>query len=190
LVIAIPALLIGLRYSTIIPGAVSAQTHATGGFLALGNGGTSVGSSILLALLAKLSLGNALHMGYMLRLHPLAFAGWLGLFVTALNLLPIGQLDGGHMARAMLGSRSGQAVSSIALWTLFLLAVFVWPGLFVWVIIVFFLIGRGSPPLNDLTPISPRRKLLGYFTFLILLLIIAPLPHAFWDNAGIYCPYL
>lgn len=182
LVVAIPALMVGLRYSQIIPGDPSIQPHMMGG--------TSVGSSILFAGLAKLSLGDALQYGHILRLHPLAFAGWLGLFVTALNLIPVGQLDGGHMARAMFGTRVGQTIGTVALWTLVLLALFVWPGLFIWVLIVFFLAGRGTPPLNDMTPITGGRRWVGYATFLILLLIVAPLPHAFWSEAGIHCPYL
>lgn len=182
LVVAIPALVVGLRYSQIIPGDPSIQPHMMGG--------TSVGSSILFALLAKLSLGDALQYGHILRLHPLAFAGWLGLFITALNLIPVGQLDGGHMARAMFGSRVGRTIGSVAMWTLVLLALFVWPGLFMWVLIVFFLAGRGTPPLNDVTPITSGRRWVGYATFLILALILAPLPHAFWSEAGIHCPYL
>ena len=182
LVVAIPALIVGLRYSQIVPGDPSIQPHMMGG--------TSVGSSILFALLAKLSLGEALQYGHILRLHPLAFAGWLGLFVTALNLLPIGQLDGGHMARAMFGSRVGRTISTVAMWTLFLLALFVWPGLFMWVLIVFFIAGRGTPPLNDVTPVTTGRRWLGYATFLVLALILAPLPHAFWNEAGIHCPYM
>src|SRR5205823_3774586 len=94
--------------------------------------------SILFALLAKLALGPALSHGNVLELSPLAFAGWLGLFVTALNLLPIGQLDGGHIARAMFGSRIGWIISNVAMWSLFLLALFKWPGLMMWAIIVFF----------------------------------------------------
>lgn len=182
LAVAIPALLIGLHYSQVI----SASADVAGQVL-----GTSAGSSLLFALLAKISLGQDLAYGHIVQLHPLAFAGWLGLIVTALNLLPIGQLDGGHMARAMFGTRAGATISRIAMWTLFLLALFVWPALFMWAIIVFFIAGRrGTPPLNDLTPITPARRWLGYATFLILALIITPLPHAFWSELGLHCPYL
>lgn len=182
LVVAIPALLIGLRTSMILPGDVTAAP----GFA----GGTSAGSSLLFALLAKLSFGDALEFGHVVRLNPLAFAGWLGIFITGLNLLPIGTLDGGHAARAMWGSRIGGTISSIAVWSLFLLALFVWPGLMMWALIAFFLAGTGTPPLNDLTPISARRRILGYITFLILAAILVPLPHTLWPAAGIHCPYL
>lgn len=182
LAIAIPALLIGLRTSAILPPDVIQAP----GFA----GGTSAGSSVLFALLAKLSFGDALEFGHVVRLSPLAFAGWLGIFITGLNLLPIGTLDGGHAARAMFGSRIGGTVSSIAVWSLFLLALFVWPALMMWALIAFFLAGTGAPPLNDLTPITPGRRWLGYGTFLILALILVPLPHTFWPVAGIHCPYL
>jgi hypothetical protein len=59
--------------------------------------------------------------------------------------------NGGHITRAMFGSRVGQTISSVAMWSLFLLALFVWPGLMMWVFIVFLIAGRGAPPLNDLT---------------------------------------
>ena len=182
LLVAIPALLIGLQTSTIVPG----DALAAPGF----GGGTSAGSSVLFALVAKLSLGDALEFGHVLRLSPLAFAGWLGLFVTALNLLPIGQLDGGHISRALFGSRRGEAISTAAMWSLLLLALFVWPGLITWALIIFFIAGRGTPPLNDLTPVTAGRRWLGYATFAILALILLPLPHTLWPAAGIHCPYL
>lgn len=185
LVIAIPALLIGLQNSQVLP---PSAVVADGGQSFMH--GTSVGSSMLFALISKAVLGEELQHGYMLQLSSLAFAGWLGLLVTALNLLPIGQLDGGHMARAMFGRRIGETISSVAMWSLFLLAIFVWPGLMLWAIVVFFIAGRGTPPLNDITPISTGRRWIGYATFLILALILIPLPHAFWQAAEIYCPYL
>lgn len=182
LVIAIPALLIGLRYSTVVPGNPAPESMFMGG--------TSVGSSILFALLSKLSLGGALEYGHVLRLSPLAFAGWLGLLVTALNLLPIGQLDGGHIAHALFGRRVGDTIGTVAMWSLLLLAIFVWPGLTLWAIIVFFVAGTTVPPLNDLTPLTPARRWLGYASFIILGLILAPLPHSLWPAAGIHCPYV
>jgi Zn-dependent protease len=182
LVFAIPALLIGLRSSEIISG--SAPT-------ALGQSGVSVGSSVLLACLAKISLGASALEGHRLILHPLAFAGWLGLLVTALNLLPIGQLDGGHISHALFGSRRARGLSVVALVSLFLLALFVWPGLMMWAIIVYFIAGVGdAPAANDVTPVGAGRKVLGYFTLLILLLIIVPVPHALYEAIGVHSPYL
>ena len=184
LVVAIPALMIGLQNSTVVPGFSGGISH---GFLH----GATIGSSILFTLLAELSLGDAAQYGAAVRLSPLAFAGWLGLFITALNLLPVGQLDGGHIIRAMFGSKVGQTISSLAMWSLFLLALFVWPGLMMWALIVFLIAGRGAPPLNDLTPLDPSRQVLGYVTLAILVLILAPMPHSLWlDAANDACPYL
>jgi membrane-associated protease RseP (regulator of RpoE activity) len=182
LVFAIPALLIGLRYSQVLPGNVPES---------LGRIGVNIDSSILLACLAKISLGASALNGDHLLLHPLAFAGWLGLIVTALNLLPIGQLDGGHISHALFGSRNARGVGMVALALLFLLALFVWPGLMFWAIIVFFIAGtRDAPAANDVTPVNLPRKVLGYFTFLLLLLIIVPVPRALYETIGLHCPYL
>ena len=180
LVVAIPARLIGLHLSTVIPGNPADEMMA----------GTSVGSSVLFALLAKLLLGPALEYGRVLRLSPMAFAGWLGLFITELNLLPIGQLDGGHMATAMFGRRVGGTIGVVAMWTLLLLAIFVWPGLTMWAILVFFIAGTSAAPLNDLTPLTLQQRWVGYATFAMLALILAPLPHSVWSAAGIHCPYV
>ena len=185
LVIAIPALLIGLQNSAVVTGGMEFEHQ-----MLISHQGTSMGSSVLLALIAKVALPEALDTGCTVRLSPLAFAGWLGLIVTALNLLPIGQLDGGHIARAMFGSRVGGTIGTIAMWTLFLLALFVWPALMMWAIIVFFIAGRGVPPLNDITPISFGRRLLGYFALAILLLILTPVTHSLMNEMGIYCPYV
>ena len=182
LVFAIPALLIGLRYSQVIPGHM--QTF-------MGSTGVNVNSSVLLACLAKLSLGASVLDGDHLLLHPLAFAGWLGLIVTALNLLPIGQLDGGHMSHAIFGSRHARAISMAAMVSLFLLALFVWQGLMFWAFIVFFIAGtRDAPAANDVTPVGLPRRALGYLTFALLLLIIVPIPHALFEAIGLHCPYL
>jgi membrane-associated protease RseP (regulator of RpoE activity) len=183
LVFAIPALLVGLRYSDVMAG--NAPT------MGLGHAGVSIGSSVLLATLAKISLGASVLEGNRLVLHPLAFAGWLGLIVTALNLLPIGQLDGGHISHALFGARKAHGVSIAALGALFLLALFVWPGLMFWAFIVFFIAGtHDAPAANDVTPVGLAREALGYFSFLLLVLIIVPVPHALYETIGIHSPYL
>ena len=182
LVFAVPALLIGLRLSEVLP----ANEPVT-----LSHGGVNIGSSVLLAVLAKMALGVSILEGHRLLLHPLAFAGWLGLYVTALNLLPIGQLDGGHIAHALFGSRHAHSVSMVALVSLFLLALFVWPGLMFWAFIVFFIAGtRDAPAANDVTPLGFPRKAIGYLTFLLLLLIIVPVPHSLYEAIGVHGPYL
>jgi hypothetical protein len=90
----------------------------------------------------------------------------------------------------MFGARTGHTISSVSLWSIFLLAIFVWPGLLMWAIIVFFIAGIGASPLEDVTPLTPWRRRLGYVTFAILIGILLPLPHALWQTAGIHCPYL
>lgn len=182
LVFAIPALLVGLRYSHVVMGNQAADMLHTG---------VQVGSSFLLAILTKIALGADTIEGYQLILHPLAFAGWLGLFVTALNLLPIGQLDGGHLAHALFGAKRGHAIGVAALITLFALALFVWPGLMMWAWIVWFIAGtRDVPPLNDVTPLNPARRALGWLAFLLLAAIMVPVPHALYPCFGIHSPYL
>lgn len=178
LAVAIPALVLGLRASEVLPGAASQAVV----------GGTMPGSSILFTALAHLALGGALAPGDAIRLSPLAFAGWLGLLVTGLNLLPIGQLDGGHIARAMFGPKGGELIGALAMWSLVVMGLFVWPGLLTWAVIVFFLAGRGTPPLNDLTPVTPFRYWLGALAFVLLFAIMVPASAIEW-LAGQF-PYL
>jgi membrane-associated protease RseP (regulator of RpoE activity) len=157
----------------------------------LGNAGVNVNSSVLMACLAKMALGASALEGNHLLLHPLAFAGWLGLIVTALNLLPIGQLDGGHISHAVFGSRHAHGLSMVALAALFFLALFVWPGLLIWAFIVYFIAGtHDAPAANDVTPVGLPRKALGFLAFLLLLLIIVPVPRALYEAIGLHCPYL
>lgn len=182
LVFAVPALYFGLQLSEIVAAAEGADMmHA----------GANVGSSALLAAVAKVAIGEELLTGHVLQLHPLAFAGWLGLIVTALNLLPIGQLDGGHMADAMFGPRVSGSVSMLSIFALFLLGLFVWSGLLVWAFIVYFIAGRkGMPPLNNVSRLTPGRQAVGWFAYAILVAILLPVPHAFFEQLGIHCPYL
>jgi Zn-dependent protease len=179
LMVAIPALIMGLHSSTII----SNDSHNN-------SSGTPVGSSILLALLVKLSLGSQLHSGHLVQLSPLAYAGWLGLFITALNLIPVGQLDGGHIIRSMFGNRRGVAISKITLWIMFILTLFLWPGLLMWMIILFLIAAHTTPPLNDITSLGSGRFILGILAFFILSVILLPLPRSLWQYLQINQPFL
>ncbi len=153
--------------------------------------GAGVGSSFLFALIAKFALGEAITEGHQVVLSPLAFAGWLGLLVTALNLLPIGQLDGGHIAHALFGRRNAHTIGMVALFSLVLLGLFVWSGLLFWAIIVFFIAGtKSAPPMNDVSKLDGRRVAIGALVFVLLFLILTPVPHAFYQTLGIHCPYI
>ena len=100
-------------------------------------------------------------------LHPLAFAGWVGLFVTAINLLPAGQLDGGHIARALLGDRQ-HLVSWAAVGLLVLLGAF-YQGWFIFAFLILLIGVRHPPPLNDLSHLDAGRTLIGIGAVVILL---------------------
>jgi membrane-associated protease RseP (regulator of RpoE activity) len=86
-------------------------------------------------------------------LNPLALAGWLGIVITALNLLPIGQLDGGYISHALLGAKRANALSIAGLIAVFLLAFFVGSTLLMWAFVIFFVAStRDLLPGNDLSP--------------------------------------
>ena len=181
LVIAIPALIIGIQNSAIIPLTNQSTMQS----------GADVGSSILFALITKLTLGQELLAGHTLLLSPLAFAGWLGLLLTGLNLVPVGQLDGGHVAHALFGRKNAHTIGVVAMFALLLLGLFVWSGLITWAIIIFFLAGiKSAPTLNDVSKLDNKRTALGLIAFIILFLILIPLPHSFYQSLGIYCPYV
>src|SRR5213594_166296 len=155
--IAIPVTLAGLALSTASP-AVSPTAV-----------GEAIRPSILFSLL---SLFFPLPSSF--ALHPLAFAGWVGLFVTAINLLPAGQLDGGHVARALLGRRQFY-ISWAAVLILFGLSAF-YPGWFIFGFLILMLGVRHPPPLNDISRLDPSRMLVGIVAVVILLVTFVPQP--------------
>lgn len=107
-------------------------------------------------------------------LHPTAFAAWVGFLVTALNLLPAGQLDGGHIARALLGNQAKYA-SWAAIAVLIGLSFFYWSWL-LFALLILFLGAKHPPPLNDITRLDTRRKLVGVFAFVVLIVAFVPIP--------------
>ena len=108
-------------------------------------------------------------------LHPLALAGWVGILVTAINLLPAGQLDGGHVFRALFGERS-RFVSYAAVILLFGLGLFYFGWLF-FAVLILFLGLRHPPPLNDVTPLGKGRAVVGALAAAILItgFVVIPL---------------
>ncbi len=111
----------------------------------------------------------------LVNLHPLALAGWVGILVTAINLLPAGQLDGGHVFRALFGDRA-RFVSYAAVVLLFGLGLF-YVGWLFFAILVLFLGLRHPPPLNDITPIGTGRYIVGGLVAAILVtgFVVIPL---------------
>ncbi len=106
--------------------------------------------------------------------HPTGIAGWVGLLVTGFNLLPAGQLDGGHVARAVLGERMRWAsYASVAF--MFLLS-FQFPGWIIMAILIVFLGLQHPPPLNDKSPLDPRRRVVATLVLLLLLTTFVPFP--------------
>jgi membrane-associated protease RseP (regulator of RpoE activity) len=107
-------------------------------------------------------------------MHPIAWAGWAGFLVTALNLIPAGQLDGGHIMYVLLGKNAARLWPFIVV-TLLALG-FIWFGWFIWVALLF-VVGRVyARPLNDLTPLDPRRKALALFGVVLFILVFTPVP--------------
>jgi membrane-associated protease RseP (regulator of RpoE activity) len=134
-------------------------------------------ASLLLTLLSKLALGNTLTLDNALKLHPVAIAGCLGLVITALNLMPVGQLDGGHIVHAMFGQRKGAAIGQIARLLVLGLS-FVQREFFLWAVFLFFMPVIDEPALNDVSELNNERDLLGLLALTVLVIIILPAPHA------------
>jgi membrane-associated protease RseP (regulator of RpoE activity) len=135
--------------------------------------GIQLGSPLVFWLISELLHPN-LGPGKDLLLHPVAFAGWLGLFVTALNLLPIGQLDGGHVAYAVFGKR-WQKLSWLVIAALALMGFF-WLGWPFWAMLAIVLGLRHPPPLDDVTPLDKVDWRLVAVAVLIIVLTLTPAP--------------
>jgi membrane-associated protease RseP (regulator of RpoE activity) len=169
--LAIPAVIIGLYLSDVTPLDKSA-------------GGLELGNSLLFLGLSHIVLGvdpSTVNVN----LNPIAFAGWLGLFVTTLNLLPVGQLDGGHVIYALF-PRHHRTISvlfvvSCVLMVLVPLALGLtfWGGWLLWAVLSIAL-GLGHPSTVDRnTPLNPRRALAAWATVALFIVTFSPVPLSF-----------
>jgi membrane-associated protease RseP (regulator of RpoE activity) len=159
--VAIPVLVIGLKMSAVHPVLPGDGFHIR------------LGEPLLLKAANYLVFG-AIPLGHDVVLHPVAFAGWLGLFVTAINLIPAGQLDGGHIAFALFGGRY-EKVSRLVPFLLAPMGLF-WAGWFIWAALLLFLGTRHPRPLFEAIPLSPGRRVIGYAAGLLFLLCFTPAP--------------
>ena len=108
-------------------------------------------------------------------LSAVAWAGWAGLLVTALNLIPAGQLDGGHVLYVLLGKERMKKLCPLLLVILIGLG-FVWSGWWFWAAILF-LFGRFyAEPADQITPLDSKRKILAIIGLIIFLLVFIPVP--------------
>jgi membrane-associated protease RseP (regulator of RpoE activity) len=171
--VSLPLVAVGLAMSEPIPGRVSLASpfaiQFVGQMVWLGNG---VVTHLLATWLAPAPVGEAL-----LLLHPLALVGWLGLFVTALNLLPLGQLDGGHVIYALAPARHGVAARAFLLCLIPL--GLLWWGWWAWAVVVL-LINRGRvahPTVLQQEPSIGRvRRVLGWILIVMFFVTFVPVP--------------
>ncbi len=112
--------------------------------------------------------------GLDVQLHNVAFAAWVGLFITGLNLIPAGQLDGGHVIYTLLGQKA--RLLSYVVVAGFLILSFKYPGWLLWTALLFFLGRVYAVPMDDLTPLPGKYKALGYVMMVLLVLLFTPIP--------------
>ncbi len=107
-------------------------------------------------------------------IHPVAFAGWAGILVTALNLIPAGTLDGGHVIYGLFGDKARKAfpyiVGALAIFGFF------WSGWWLWAALLFWLGRVHAQPLDQITTLDPTRRLIGYVMIIVFLLVFTPVP--------------
>jgi membrane-associated protease RseP (regulator of RpoE activity) len=186
LVVAIPVLIIGLARSEVHP---------------LGEHGMQEGQSLLYLLLKRIVLGP-IPAGHDVYLSPTAFAGWAGLLMTALNMIPVGQLDGGHIAYALFGEKQNRYARYVQ-WGLF--AAFLYNVLkfvpvavrthgdvqqamgnsafwLIWFAVVTLLkrLSGGNHPPTDPGELSPKRRGVAIFTLIVFVLLFMPTPAALY----------
>lgn len=160
-VIAVIATIIGLLFSKVMP------SENVEGVIKLGD-------SLLFTLLTKLTIGS-IPENHDVFLHPVAFAGWIGFFVTSLNLIPVGQLDGGHIVYALIGKKH-ETLSKILIGIMIFLGIFLWEGWLVWAVLLFIMGFKHPPIIYSEVPLDPVRKKIGWTALIIFILTITPVP--------------
>ena len=160
-VVALPALAIALQQSRFV------KLEPEGGALMFGE-------PLIFKLVAYL-MGKTAPPGTDMYLHPIGLAAWFGFFATALNLIPVGQLDGGHIAYALFG-RLHKRISQAFVVVLIPLGIFFWQGWLIWVVLLIYLGLRHPVTLDDTIPLDRRHVLLGWCSLAMFILTFTPAP--------------
>jgi membrane-associated protease RseP (regulator of RpoE activity) len=149
------------------------------------------GDTLLFSFLRELLTSHAQFVPPMSEIYhyPFLCVGWFGLFVTSMNMIPVGQLDGGHIIYSMFGEHKHYTVAQIAMGILLILGLIGigdtalgwntglgWMGWLFWGLILFFLIKVKHPPVPYFEPLDKKRKIIGYFSIFILVISFSPSP--------------
>lgn len=202
LIVTVPVLLIGLALSEVTTTAAILNSTPEGVSTSI----LHEGQSLAYLALKYITFGQILPRGDLdVWIHPVAFAGWAGLLVTALNLLPIGQLDGGHVIYGLFGEKAqkvrGPIIAALVVMAIFgsireiapgippdsgptgtlvnLLAALPvpgWSGWWVWILLITFLLRTHAPVLDEITELDGKRRALGVIMLIIFILIFTPTP--------------
>ena len=160
-VVALPMLILGLYLSSVTP--------------SIGMGSINFGSSLILNFCSQLVLGvDPSSPDINIHLHPIAFAGWIGMLITALNLMPVGQLDGGHIIYAIAPGKHS-AIGKIFFAGLFPLGYF-WPGWFFWAAMIALMGFKTAPLKEDVEKLKLTHIVLGSISMVIFVLTFIPIP--------------
>lgn len=121
--------------------------------------------------------------------YPYLCVGWFGLFITAMNMIPVGQLDGGHIIYSMFGTKLHKVIATIAMVILVVLGLLGtaesflnfhtglgWSGWLFWALVLFFIIKVKHPPVAEFVPLDKKRMAIGYFSLFILVVSFSPAP--------------
>jgi hypothetical protein len=175
-ILAVPAVVYGLTLSKAVPPILQ-----EGEFV------LTFGEPLIMKIIGTLIFKD-IPSDYNVFLHPIAFAGWVGILVTSFNLFPVGQLDGGHVSYALLGKKSRQ-LSQLLLVVFIVMGFLFWIGWFIWVFLLLFLGLKHPHIIDEAAPLSPRRKFLGFLMVLIFILSFIPDPikgYSFFDLVNVF----
>jgi membrane-associated protease RseP (regulator of RpoE activity) len=160
-ILALPALAYGLAMSKAVPPLT-------------GEGTITFGEPLILKLIGALVLPS-IPPGHDIVLHPVAFAGWVGVLITAFNLFPAGQLDGGHVAYAVFG-RKTRTISRAVVAVFFVLGVVAWLGWIIWAFLILILGTKHPQTWDESQPLSKSRTILAVVVLVIFILSFIPDP--------------